>query len=106
MKYERASLAILFTFVFTFLYVGCDRPYLPWVQSPWQLSNERGHSSSSSEPQSESVSQGSIEDFCTDMRDTIVDYRLYINDESVSVSRRNNIKRLVEEYDRQCSEAE
>lgn len=104
MKFREATIAgAAIVALCAFLYGGCDRPYLPWVQNPWPPPGERGHGRETVEPRPEPVPQDPAEDFCVDMRDSIDAYRGYLEDETLPEHQRRNIRVLVEQYDRECS---
>lgn len=107
MKFTRTSFATLLSIAaiaIATLYGGCNNPHSPWNKNPWPPKGERGHGRSTPKPRPESIPQDSVEDFCEDMRDSIEQYRSYLEDESLSERRRDNIRNLVEQYDRECLE--
>lgn len=92
---------------FVIMLAGCDRSYLPWNASPWSSmsfsENSVGHSETSRIP------QAPAEDFCEDNRETVDQYRSFLNPNYVwpgtdteVVRRRRYCRRFVEQYDRLC----
>lgn len=100
MKHRSRQLPIfiLAALAVTLLFAGsCDKPYLPWVSNPWPSSGDEAPA-----PRAEPTPQAPLEGFCEDMRESIDDYRTYLEDENLTESRRRNIRGLVEQYDREC----
>jgi len=99
MKRKKTSYTVLIVVTgLIVLYGGCDRSYLPWNQSPWSTDNTQ----SQSHDEDERVEQAPSEDFCEELEPSIDDYRSFLEDDSLSESRRRNIRILIEQYDREC----
>lgn len=97
--------------VFAGLVGSCNASYLPWVQNPWPNRVDEQERALRAAPP-----QVTLEDYCRDMRETIELYRTYLDPDfdwaarnitpSAAERRREYLRRLVEEYDQMCSEAE
>lgn len=88
------------------VFIGsCNQPHLPWNKSTWPPRGERLLERQDSTPSSvTNESQEPLEDFCEDMKESIDQYRSYMEDETISERRRRNIRNLVDQYDRECIE--
>ena len=85
---------------------GCDGNYLPWNSNPW-----RGRIRRTAESHSEYIIQAPPENFCEDNRETVQQYRRFLEPSYVwygstaTVARRQRYCRwFVEQYSRFCPE--
>lgn len=86
---------------------GCTQSYLPWVAGPaWTL---RSSEVCNTMPVSVEVSQRELENFCEDNRQSVEEYRRYLESDipwatspEVDQRRRHHTRQFIEQYDREC----
>lgn len=101
------GLVILIAFIVFFATAGCDKPYYPWNAGPsWRSTGSEEMTTATRE----TLPQREAENFCEDNRETVENYRRFLEpDYNWGVSpeaeerRRRYTQQFVDQYDNRCN---